>query len=169
MFMACVFVWNPLSSESEQLDITTITLNSVVSQAVSSWLVSFLILASGGPTLRVWRCWASTVPIVVFGAPTGAILLNPKRIKYFYAGETVLESVITMMDVLNKRQIRKGPPLGPGLALERQALVAFRCLLFWVRFSFTQYGCGPRRRLGVCELSLNRLSPPPSCQSCRPC
>jgi len=83
VFMACVFVWNPLSSESEQLDITTITLNSVVSQAVSSWLVSFLILASGGPTLRVWRCWASTVPIVVFGAPTGAILLNPKRIKYF--------------------------------------------------------------------------------------
>lgn len=106
--MACVFVWNPLSSESEQLDITTITLNSVVSQAVSSWLVSFLILASGGPTLRVWRCWASTVPIVVFGAATGAILLNPKRSKYFYAGETV-ES-ITMNDVhdLDKKRLEKG-------------------------------------------------------------
>ncbi|CAD7948332.1 unnamed protein product [Amoebophrya sp. A120] len=83
VFMACVFVWNPLSGTKEQLDITTITLCSVVSQAVSSWLVSFLVLYNGGPSDRVWKCWSVTVPIVVFGAPTGAILLNPRRIKYF--------------------------------------------------------------------------------------
>lgn len=83
VFMACVFVWNPLSSAEEQLDITRITLCSIVSQTLSSWGVAFLVLYNGGPSDRVWKCWTATAPVVVFGAPTGAILLNPKRIKVF--------------------------------------------------------------------------------------
>jgi uncharacterized membrane protein YfcA len=80
-FIFTVLIWNAVSPAHDHIDIQVATASSVIIMATHSIETAILILISGGSTPKVYNCLLCATPVVVLGAPLGALLLRPSMVK----------------------------------------------------------------------------------------
>ncbi|CAJ1408958.1 unnamed protein product [Effrenium voratum] len=71
-----VFVWNYLIPEPARMSETMMTASSVVIMTACSLAGSLVRVLTGDISDKVFLCWAACTPVVVIGAPLGALFLT---------------------------------------------------------------------------------------------